>query len=1184
MATKPLLINSTQGNSIDSSDSWVEMKSLDGFINSIVTSDGSENASSEQFNTLVSGVPSPWARIKLTKYALTSDLTDKDDKRILIECYRHMRSEWRGLMASYILFSDRFIASSPVPMSGKKITETYGRFDARNILGDMLFNDGTLWKYTSDTGKNEDAAPKIQLLYYKDPDSPDLTLAGATSPYTIFFPSTNYSMSNAVSTSQKREEMFWIDDEGKFADPASERFRKHFDDVRTKKDFKKIVQFLRDIKECLPAYQESLLSIGGNDIIDSMKDIGNTITTMAEDWIKDITKIYSEAELNNIPVSINTAAKPSGPLAQLLNKKYTYWWGDNQFSATEKEGKQYLRIDNVQDLFVDSKYLVAFKSTPEECEKYENAPVIYLKAEDNGNIYFTALPFSRFAIDKCFKNETYNIVNGNANVKVSAKVNSNMIKITLTAKISDNEVDIASKEYSIYEPDSPAHIITWPNFASSLWNKYYYYSEYPINGSGIKAFPIFKGFGVDDDNSAPILDFTLKDEATQSELEKRYLVSYPVGKVDSSAHRYEIIRSEYPIYLVQLGIDRDEQEYTAGFLMLKKGDNGGMKEKITTVDSLANATVGIDFGSTNTCAYYRSDKDEKTIPMPFSNRRLSLLGFDNPARSLAQKNELLFISNEETINNNGQVKSWLHSHNSQYIASAKKENELIGGVPVNETNIAVKEISENFIKTNAGELYSNMKWLSDTKGNELKKSFMNTLWVMICADLFDADLKPENLFWSYPSAMSGNDRKSMSKIFNDLRDTPIDGVRLRKIKSHTESEAVCSYAITKKVSLQDNRLFVGIDIGGSTSDILILGNGNGNGSGNKTLLSQCSIRIAANHFFKAVNSSAKFRKALYKFHESKATKVKVINIEDIISNDKAVYSRAPYYLNNIFDQLNGGDEFRKFYNSLNQDVPSAFCLPCYITGILVFYAGLLTRKAISTNELQNDIDEIHMRYYGKGGRTFEWIYGVYEDDAKRFYAKCFKAGLGNDGIKFFCDNAQDILSEDMLENKSEVAIGLVNLKPDIDGIYNAPEDNGDDSSVTDDPKQFLSEVFGEKGFYYTDSDGNKTEIDELDIVDGAFIKKLHCPREFENFSKFISLYTNFLEETGVIRDTQDIQTLRDEKKSIENVKQFFDNDKEYAKYLESRNTEHPSTYRMPLFIAEALYYLDKVLLPEVFKD
>lgn len=59
MATKPLLINSTQGNSIDSSDSWVEMKSLDGFINSIVTSDGSENASSEQFNTLVSGVPSP---------------------------------------------------------------------------------------------------------------------------------------------------------------------------------------------------------------------------------------------------------------------------------------------------------------------------------------------------------------------------------------------------------------------------------------------------------------------------------------------------------------------------------------------------------------------------------------------------------------------------------------------------------------------------------------------------------------------------------------------------------------------------------------------------------------------------------------------------------------------------------------------------------------------------------------------------------------------------------------------------------------------------------------------------------------------------------------------------------------------------------------------------------------------
>lgn len=1207
MATKPLLINATQGSRIDSPNKWVPISAPDAFISSIETSDGSETASLEQFNTLVSGVPSPWARIKLTVYALTSEsLSNEKDKRTLVECYRHLRSEWRGLMATYILCSDRFILSDPIPLFGRTIEETYGRFDVRSILGQMLYDDAVLWKYTSDTGKNEESAPKIQFLYYKDPESAEKVLVGATSPYTIFFASTNYSMSKAVNTVQKRESLFWIDDDGKFADPTSESFRKHFSDIRVKNDFRKIILFLKDVKTCRELYRIALINIGGEATRTYVQEIEDILGTMADTWIKDILRVCPEADASDLPVSINDAAKPSGPLFQLFNKRYTYYWKDNKFSMKKESGS--VEIENVQNLFIDSKYIIGFKCSGEEQQKYLNAPVVYLRAEDvdNGITYFCPLPFSRFAIDECLKNEIVQIVKGDATVKLLTSVSSNMLKVILRANIDNDEVDIATKEFVIIEPDSIGHVITWPNFASKLWTKYYYYSEYPVNGSGIRALPVFSSLDMRGNQSEEEgieqvenrkYDYTSRDKVNNSEKleDEMLLVKYPLGQVDSSAHRYEIIRSPYPLSLIQLTVDRDEQEYPAGYLMVKTltdktDENSGMHIILNdNPETLQKTSVGIDFGSTNTCAYYRSEKDEQTSPIPFSNRRLVLLGFENPSRSLAQKNELLFISNEEPINRNGQVKSWLHEHNNLYIDPSRTDEELVGGVPVNETNITVKAIDENFISTNAGLLCSNMKWLSDSKGQSLKKSYMNTLWLMICADLFSKELKPAELLWSYPSAMSKKDVGAMRKIFSEFRNTPIQGINVKSIKSHTESEAVCSYAVTKEVALNDNRLFVGIDIGGSTSDILVLGK-KGN-DGRKTLLSQCSIRLAANHFFKAINSSSKFRKALYKFHESKVTKVKVVNIGDVISNDKAVYSRAPYYLNNVFDQLNGGSEFRKFYNSLSQNVSFAFCLPAYITGILVFYSGQLVRKVINTQGLQ-DKNEIHMRYYGKGGRTFEWIYGVYDDEASSFYSKCFKAGYGNDGIRFICDNVKNLLSEDMLENKSEVAMGLVNLKSDIEGIYNAPEDQDDDSNSKNVPKQFLSEVFGEKGFSYTDSNGNRVEIDEMDIVSGEFFRNLHCPDNFENFSKFISLYTNFLDETGILKDSDEIRILRTNRKKIENVVQFFDNDKEYAKYLKECEAEDSSTdddkkqpsYRMPVFIAEALYYLEKVLLPEVFKE
>lgn len=459
-----------------------------------------------------------------------------------------------------------------------------------------------------------------------------------------------------------------------------------------------------------------------------------------------------------------------------------------------------------------------------------------------------------------------------------------------------------------------------------------------------------------------------------------------------------------------------------------------------------------------------------------------------------------------------------------FINPAQKDEALVGGIPVNETNIMVKAMNENFITTNAGLLCCNMKWLHD-EGKHLRASFLRTIWLMICADLFDEGFEPSELNWSYPSAMSDSEVDEMSIVFVDdlKRQHPILPIsNYPTVYKHTESEAVCRYAISnaeksekpdmssqsesktqKGYSLEKDNIVFGIDIGGSTSDILIMGLENGQNS----LLSQCSIRMAAGQFFNAINLSSKFRKALYGFHESNQTAIKVINIDDIISDDRARYTRAPYYLNSVFDQLKSSDEFLSFYYYLYRNVPFVFTLPSYITGALVFYSGIQVHKTIMDKNLEGSIKQVYMNYYGKGGRTFEWIFGVYGNKAKEFYARCFQAGFGSDEVEFICANADAIRSNNATQNKTEVAQGLVSETP-VNGIYDSKGNSF----------EFKTEVFGEKGFRYTDHNGIVREISELSISDGEFYKNIDRPVVFENFERFLGIYTNFIESNGIIRD------------------------------------------------------------------
>jgi hypothetical protein len=88
---------------------------------------------------------------------------------------------------------------------------------------------------------------------------------------------------------------------------------------------------------------------------------------------------------------------------------------------------------------------------------------------------------------------------------------------------------------------------------------------------------------------------------------------------------------------------------------------------------------------------------------------------------------------------------------------------------------------------------------------------------------------------------------------------------------------VCRFALTREQGLTSDKLFVGIDVGGSTSDILLLARDITNNNKPK-LFKQSSVRLAAGVFFDAVIESNTFRRAIFEFHESqRKIKVEITN-------------------------------------------------------------------------------------------------------------------------------------------------------------------------------------------------------------------------------------------------------------------------------------------------------------------
>lgn len=1173
---KILMLNSSFKIETKDVNSWecVAEKSVGSFIQGIETSkgEGGEDAKGK-FRAVISGIPSPWARVLITRESVYSEKKDDLKASVLDNCYRLLKSEWRGLIAAYVLRPDRFELSDPLALIGKNVNEYYGNMSVRYMYGEMLFNETPLWVYADDVieDNKKNNPPYIQILYYKRTDGKGRIPVAATSPYTLFFTSVNYNLAEA----KQNGVISWIDGDGKFTEPYSTNY-----DESDLDDLQRLYSFLDMMIKNLSS-GESDDETQKTSYLDWMRSViaknrnkyrfsEDTIENNMKSWSAELGRWKSELgdkiqKLGKVPDGNIPLfnVKPQGPLAILMNSEHKFYYlSSGKISNKNIDHENSAEILS-SEIFIESDYIAAWDNDVQNGKDHSKSTAYYVIPKDNMKYAFP-LPFTSKALS-VFENRLAEIVypGPDSMIKLSAEVKGNMVEFVLRADLDGNsDTPICKKSYQMSMiPETAGKVFIWPNFYSRQWKKYYYYSEFPSNVTGVRMIPRF------DD-----IDF---NDASSEQKKKYYLVMFPVDKAVSGSFKYEIIRSEKPLNSIYIKLYKNGDEVNGGVLVVKRliaepSDNRNSSDekrniqneyaflKEEQMNDLKNARVGIDFGSTNTCAYYSYDGNEEPIPVPFTNRRMAVVGFDSEPHALAGKDELLFISNEGTAFPNGQVKSWLHLHSSQYTKDgANLAKEIAGGVPVNERNVVVRSMNEYVIQTNAGELHYNMKWLPDS--GLRKESFIRMLWLQICADMAAAKFRPNELRWSFPSSMTSQDIDSLNEIYDKLNTSdcsPYTGTQEMTVDSYTEAEADYTYS---KFNLNgDDVLGLGIDVGGSTSDIFIARSV----ANNPVFAAQSSIRMAAGFFFKAINSSAKFREALYNFHDSHVTNVSVRNIQDVVSEDPEVYKRSPYYLNSVLDQLSGDEDFRNFYSSIRSEVPTIFAFPAYVTGVLMFYSGMLVRKVVEQNKLEN-IRQVEMHYYGKGGRLFEWLLDTFNNKGKFYYAECFKAGYGDSDVEL------SIGAEDKLNNKSEVSIGLVN-GPQIN-----VEKDGKGNRIIE-----RCDVIGEKGVKDIVSQQELSDVDTVDnsMFDGGI--NIEIPKRLENFNRFMDIFIAFVSvDTNILKD---VSALLEGKEHLR-LLAFIQNDPEYIKCHNAYDSKAPNRpiYRMPLFIASALCYMNDVLLPVV---
>lgn len=1179
-------------------DSWSVMSQVTNYTNSIEV--GQLSLENPNLYSIITAIPSPWVRSYITKNALSFSYITQTQKREdsfegMGALYSALQDEYKGVLACMCLYmSELSVEKIDLVYPEFKQSEddnnlnilksAYNIYDLPGALGNLLFEERDLWLPTDTKPNQESIAPYLLLISMGD------TVIAGVSPQTLIYPAASYELKDSNIPFYRG---------GRFRDPL---------DYLEFKDITKLLYYIRKLREQLNLYIEEFH--GKNKII-SFISLFSFFREFEQEIRNQILKIDPDYNLD------------ASGIVDFCDKFKGYMPYSKIFDIDAKIYKtpdgRYLIENETGDLpeFNPSQLLLPVENTKlvklSGDFDFQNTPVLSAKDEEGREHIFT-LPFSHIGISE-FQNEIKDVLGqgtrGFEHDKIiTAKYDTRKkkLEVTLRLEISGSDTHF-SKIYQVANSEEPLvpDIQIWPNFISKYWSSYYTCSNIPHSGRGIKVLPLlaeetnFERIRFNDDGSL----YHFENDRYQKDT--NVVVDHDYNLQNEKAIKYEIFESKVPFLGFELKISSQHlDDAYGGYLLLNNLNILDVADDTKGNYSLESVNVAIDFGSTNTSVSYL-DRSNQIHNLNVKPKKLDLFTINNQHRDGLKVGDLFFFQDQTQEK---PFRSALLQHDTKRLKDPTllRSRAISGGISVQLLHLPVVSGDKSKLKVKYGDeitdVIYDLKWKREDRYLVNKKAFLKNIWLLTCAELFINSKRPAKLNWSYPSSMPRDLIRTYEGIFEEIisevdpiitQRKDIERVRPAKINTGsihdqaiTESEAICNYALTRgNVSIAQNNVFVGIDIGGITSDILLVTNDPGDKRG--LLLKQSSVKIAGDRLAKIIGSSESIKSLLRHFVRS--NNVVITDIDQIGSET------AGYYTNLLFDLLEDDERLEQsFYNTIwapddeelnRSETRGLIAVPAYICGLLLFHSGQLLASSIDDDEEQDTFNlkdrlAVTVSSFGKGGKLFDWLPTAFGDTtATEYYKQCFELGLGvSETVRSMKDSLQVRFEHRKGERndlKREVSMGLVTQRGLIRKHANAEND-----------------IIGEKGYFLEDENdfmpwGKSITPDHIYEIGEKFrypkldLEKNHITG-LEHFDIFLRNFLDFVRIEGIIDSTV---LVKNAESFVENyLENYVKSDEDYL--ASSRINEHSDeiedfSFSASPFLLQGACFLDKVLIPNIYR-
>lgn len=568
----------------------------------------------------------------------------------------------------------------------------------------------------------------------------------------------------------------------------------------------------------------------------------------------------------------------------------------------------------------------------------------------------------------------------------------------------------------------------------------------------------------------------------------------------------KIFPEAYICYSVAENASGDKKD-EIGLILLKK------PQKIQKSSSNKNCEIGIDFGTTNSIAYYAINDEEPNI-IRFQNRLYSVV--DWQADNVEELRRNFFSIIEQPDQNTTSIRSIFHTFIGKY------DGEL--DEPLMRGNIYYLEGANTTAEDdgNIEGLHDDMKWSEDGTDNMI--GFLMQFAMQCMAEVIVKGATNISWNYSYPSAFSVQQNEDMKRLW-ETHVLPslhrISKLSVSEISNKTESVAMAEF-FTKKMNAAVQRGIVCFDIGGGSTDIAIWQGDKKSGRRHQCSLKFAGRKILNNYLFNKKQNNSAILSLLRSNSDEYNAQLDRVNNADLSTFNMEIEALLKYYEKLIFNSLTS--------KSMNPDVATILRDITFALAGIFYYAGTVITYLRNNDEYDERVDLPNCYVGGNASKLLDWagkgqfskgvsdiliaalISGILKANPKdkidtnairHKMPEVFKTSLPKQEV------AYGLVCNSYITKDAEIADNTQNVDSWFDDIFGSVSDGENTSSES---RKINDTVVAGEVFKINNHHTNNPVITKADFVEVDSIVKIdsNCPM----FKDFVATFNKAAKRMG----------------------------------------------------------------------